>query len=169
MYLTWTSGLPLLQRLQTQADGVRVLIYNGDEDPGISSFLTQVRKTGPAEARRASPLFCTAACRTGHSGSSFQSPRRGARGPLASTRRSSPARRLSSGRAWLGACGAPGRLQALQRVAHDAQLHHERLVACQCPCAPLCWWTQWGSRSRRCPEAAEVATSGCPCMYCAIM
>ncbi len=35
--------MPLLKRLQTQADGVRVLIYNGDTDPGISSFKTQVR------------------------------------------------------------------------------------------------------------------------------
>ncbi len=39
--LTWESNLPLLRRLQTGADGVKVLILNGDTDPSISLFKTQ--------------------------------------------------------------------------------------------------------------------------------
>jgi len=39
--LTWATNLPLLRRLQTGKDGVRVLIINGETDPSISSFKSQ--------------------------------------------------------------------------------------------------------------------------------
>lgn len=39
--VTWATNIPLLRRLQTGADGVKVLILNGDTDPSISSFKTQ--------------------------------------------------------------------------------------------------------------------------------
>jgi serine carboxypeptidase-like clade 1 len=39
--LTWASNLPLLRRLQTGKDGVKVLIYNGETDPSVSSVKSQ--------------------------------------------------------------------------------------------------------------------------------
>jgi len=39
--LTYASAIPLLRRLQTGADGVRVLFMNGENDPSISSIKTQ--------------------------------------------------------------------------------------------------------------------------------
>lgn len=39
--LTWPSNLPLMRRLQTGADGVRTLIYDGETDPSISSVKAQ--------------------------------------------------------------------------------------------------------------------------------
>ena len=39
--VTWPSNLPLLRRLQTGKDGVRVLVYNGETDPSVSSVRSQ--------------------------------------------------------------------------------------------------------------------------------
>jgi hypothetical protein len=39
--LTWVSNLPLMRRLQSGVDGVRVLIYNGDMDPSVTSLVAQ--------------------------------------------------------------------------------------------------------------------------------
>jgi serine carboxypeptidase-like clade I len=39
--LTWESNVPFLQRLYTGVDGVRTLIYSGDVDPGVSSFISE--------------------------------------------------------------------------------------------------------------------------------
>lgn len=39
--LTWESNLPLMRRLQTGADGVRVMVYEGETDPSISSVKAQ--------------------------------------------------------------------------------------------------------------------------------
>lgn len=97
--LTWQSGLPLLKRLQTQADGVRVLIYNGDEDPGISSFKTQVRaRRGSLCSRLWGPEPPWVSWRRiGRTAWTSLCERRGARGPLARTRPLWPAP-SSSGR-----------------------------------------------------------------------
>ena len=38
--VTYPSALPLMRRLQTGVDGVRVLVYNGATDPGISVMRT---------------------------------------------------------------------------------------------------------------------------------
>ena len=39
--VSWPSNFPLLRRLQTGVDGIRVLAYNGETDPSISSVKTQ--------------------------------------------------------------------------------------------------------------------------------
>jgi hypothetical protein len=41
--LTWASNLPLMRRLQSNADGrgISVLVYNGETDPSISSVKSQ--------------------------------------------------------------------------------------------------------------------------------
>jgi serine carboxypeptidase-like clade 1 len=39
--VTWPSNLPLIRRLQTGVDGIRLLAINGETDPSISSFKTQ--------------------------------------------------------------------------------------------------------------------------------
>jgi len=39
--LTWPSNLPPLRRLATGADGVRVLVYNGDADPSVMASISQ--------------------------------------------------------------------------------------------------------------------------------
>ena len=39
--VTWPSNLPLMRRLQTGVDGMRVLIINGETDPSISSIKSQ--------------------------------------------------------------------------------------------------------------------------------
>ena len=44
--LTWASNLPLLRRLQTGKDGVKVLIYNGETDPSVSSVKSQAVSFG---------------------------------------------------------------------------------------------------------------------------
>ena len=44
--LTWASNLPLLRKLQTGKDGVKVLIYNGETDPSVSSVKSQVYSFG---------------------------------------------------------------------------------------------------------------------------
>lgn len=39
--VTFASALPLIRRLQTGVDGVRVLVYNGETDPSVSSVRSQ--------------------------------------------------------------------------------------------------------------------------------
>ena len=39
--LTWASNLPLMRRLQSGVDGVRVLVYNGDTDPSVTTLIAQ--------------------------------------------------------------------------------------------------------------------------------
>ena len=39
--VTWPTGLPLMRRLQTGVDGVKVLVYNGETDPSVSSIKSQ--------------------------------------------------------------------------------------------------------------------------------
>ena len=39
--VTWPTGLPLMRRLQSGADGVKVLVYNGETDPSVSSVRSQ--------------------------------------------------------------------------------------------------------------------------------
>ena len=44
--LTWASNLPLLHRLQSGKDRVKVLIYNGETDPSVSSVKSQAVSFG---------------------------------------------------------------------------------------------------------------------------
>ena len=39
--VSWPTGLPLMRRLQTGADGIKVLVYNGETDPSVSSVRSQ--------------------------------------------------------------------------------------------------------------------------------
>ena len=45
--LTWATNIPLIKRLQTGADGVRVLVYEGDTDPSVTSLIAQVHVHPP--------------------------------------------------------------------------------------------------------------------------
>ena len=63
--LTWSSNLPLLRRLQSGDDGVRVLIYNGESESGVQPshffFLRMMRNLLIVILKVARALVCFAA------------------------------------------------------------------------------------------------------------